>query len=155
LRAAASRILMSIPCGGTPCVAGHFFVWTFGTGIAAVQLVWQPSIRKSVVLDILSVVLLMTFMNPLLVAPYSSATAQLPSSETLCRQHKIRCNRETPCSNCIRSRHSAIGYATLPVLPHRSRERNRDEASSTTTSIAASILGMYSMKNQVTLLKNS
>ncbi|KAK7192227.1 C6 transcription factor [Paraphaeosphaeria sporulosa] len=73
---------------------------------------------------------------------------------TLCRQRKIRCNRETPCSNCIRSRNSTCEYETLPVLPHRSRESDRDEASITTISTTAPLQDMDSMRNRVTLLEN-
>ncbi|KAL5374133.1 hypothetical protein PMIN02_012319 [Paraphaeosphaeria minitans] len=73
---------------------------------------------------------------------------------TLCRQRKIRCNRETPCSNCIRSRNITCEYETLPVLPHRSRESDRDEVSSTTTSTTAPVQDMESMRNRVTLLEN-
>ncbi len=32
------------------------------------------------------------------------------SSCTLCRRRKIRCNRETPCSNCLRSREATCFY---------------------------------------------
>ncbi|KAF2439046.1 hypothetical protein P171DRAFT_370465 [Karstenula rhodostoma CBS 690.94] len=72
---------------------------------------------------------------------------------TLCRRRKIRCNRETPCSNCTRSRSSVCEYETLPVSPHRSRESERDEASSTTTSTTVPVLEMESMRNRVTLLE--
>lgn len=35
---------------------------------------------------------------------------------TLCRRRKIRCNRETPCSNCLRSRSDVCTYE-LPKQP--------------------------------------
>lgn len=40
---------------------------------------------------------------------------------TLCRKRKIRCNRESPCSNCIRSKtpHTACVYDNLRGLPPR------------------------------------
>ncbi|KAI2611671.1 putative C6 transcription factor [Hypoxylon fragiforme] len=42
-----------------------------------------------------------------------------PVSCSLCRKRKIRCNRESPCSNCLRSRHhnGDCVYEELP--PHR------------------------------------
>ncbi|OIW27604.1 hypothetical protein CONLIGDRAFT_655445 [Coniochaeta ligniaria NRRL 30616] len=66
----------------------------------------------------------------------------------LCRRRKIRCNRETPCSNCLRSRSEACVYVNessshvhLPSSPRRltldsARESNlagADTASSTTS----------------------
>ncbi|KAJ4986273.1 C6 transcription factor [Stagonosporopsis vannaccii] len=33
---------------------------------------------------------------------------------TLCRRRKVRCNRETPCSNCVRSRNALCVYETNP-----------------------------------------
>ncbi|KAF2829553.1 hypothetical protein CC86DRAFT_346377, partial [Ophiobolus disseminans] len=34
----------------------------------------------------------------------------------LCRKRKIRCNRETPCSNCVRSKNAACVYeADVPT----------------------------------------
>ncbi|KAK3312850.1 hypothetical protein B0H66DRAFT_524324 [Apodospora peruviana] len=36
---------------------------------------------------------------------------------TLCRRRKIRCNRESPCSNCIRSRIETCVYDNPAILP--------------------------------------
>jgi len=36
----------------------------------------------------------------------------------LCRKRKIRCNKETPCSNCVRSRNAICIYENHP--PHQS-----------------------------------
>lgn len=36
----------------------------------------------------------------------------MDSSCALCRRKKIRCNRETPCSNCIRSKRESCTYET-------------------------------------------
>ena len=36
------------------------------------------------------------------------------SSCSLCRRRKIRCNRETPCSNCLRSRNADCVYEIRP-----------------------------------------
>ena len=36
------------------------------------------------------------------------------SSCSLCRRRKIRCNRETPCSNCVRSRNETCVYEKHP-----------------------------------------
>lgn len=36
------------------------------------------------------------------------------SSCSLCRRRKVRCNRETPCSNCVRCRNEACVYETHP-----------------------------------------
>lgn len=40
---------------------------------------------------------------------------------TLCRRRKIRCNRERPCSNCLRSRSGACVYENpnIPPFPQR------------------------------------
>ncbi|GIK02218.1 hypothetical protein Aspvir_006267 [Aspergillus viridinutans] len=37
---------------------------------------------------------------------------------TLCRRRKIRCNRERPCSNCLRSRSGACVYENQGPRPH-------------------------------------
>jgi hypothetical protein len=37
---------------------------------------------------------------------------------TLCRRRKIRCNRERPCSNCLRSRSGACIYENQGPPPH-------------------------------------
>lgn len=76
------------------------------------------------------------------------------SSCTLCRQRKIRCNRETPCSNCIRSRNNACEYETPPVLPRRSRESDRDEASSTTSSATVPDPDLHAMRSRIMNLEN-
>ncbi|PMD42934.1 putative C6 transcription factor [Hyaloscypha variabilis F] len=37
-----------------------------------------------------------------------------PISCTLCRSRKIRCDKETPCSNCVKSRHGTCVYEKQP-----------------------------------------
>jgi hypothetical protein len=51
---------------------------------------------------------------------FSVLTQQSGRSCSLCRRRKIRCNRERPCSNCLRSRSEACVYENpnLPILPH-------------------------------------
>lgn len=41
------------------------------------------------------------------------------SSCSLCRRRKIRCNRETPCSNCLRSKHNTCVYEKQSFRPPR------------------------------------
>jgi Fungal Zn(2)-Cys(6) binuclear cluster domain len=51
--------------------------------------------------------------------------AKLPRSCTLCRKRKLRCNRETPCGNCLRSRNGTCVYESQPlVAPRKDFERN-------------------------------
>ncbi|KAI1766820.1 putative C6 transcription factor [Hypoxylon sp. FL1150] len=46
-----------------------------------------------------------------------------PVSCVLCRQRKIRCNRESPCNNCLRSRTVNCIYENpVSQLPHRTAE---------------------------------
>ncbi|ERT03438.1 uncharacterized protein SPSK_08313 [Sporothrix schenckii 1099-18] len=61
---------------------------------------------------------------------------------TLCRRRKIRCNREQPCSNCLRSRKNvACVYEELPPLPGAATPTALLTARSTASSItAASII---------------
>jgi Fungal Zn(2)-Cys(6) binuclear cluster domain len=40
------------------------------------------------------------------------------SSCSLCRRRKIRCNRETPCSNCVRSKNQTCVYDITPPRQH-------------------------------------
>lgn len=69
----------------------------------------------------------------------SSAFARLnlstyASSCNLCRRRKLRCNREQPCSNCLRSRNGTCVYDThtsapplrRPVVQHASAPTNTD-----------------------------
>lgn len=45
------------------------------------------------------------------------------SSCVLCRQRKIRCNRESPCNNCLRSRSGTCVYENIiSQLPQRTAE---------------------------------
>lgn len=53
-----------------------------------------------------------SLLSPTLTYP----TLTSSSSCTLCRKRKIRCNRETPCGNCIRSKIGSCVYET-DVLP--------------------------------------
>ncbi|KAF1971098.1 hypothetical protein BU23DRAFT_537332 [Bimuria novae-zelandiae CBS 107.79] len=73
---------------------------------------------------------------------------------TLCRKRKIKCNLETPCSNCVRSRNHACEYEYPPVLPHRPQRSDYDETSSSTTSAAALNPDMESMRTRITYLEN-
>lgn len=41
------------------------------------------------------------------------------SSCSLCRRRKIRCNRQSPCSNCIRSKNTECVYESLSPPPAR------------------------------------
>lgn len=45
------------------------------------------------------------------------------SSCTLCRRRKVRCNRETPCSNCMRSKTGSCVYETQSSLDQRLDKR--------------------------------
>ncbi|CZR50256.1 uncharacterized protein PAC_00128 [Phialocephala subalpina] len=47
---------------------------------------------------------------------------------TLCRKRKIRCNREIPCNNCIRSRNGTCVYEHHPPLPQRQRPGHAQNA---------------------------
>lgn len=49
------------------------------------------------------------------------------SSCTLCRRRKIRCNRETPCSNCVRSRNGACVYENHPPPAPQPRHGSAEE----------------------------
>ena len=46
------------------------------------------------------------------------------SSCTLCRRRKLRCNRETPCSNCLRSRNGICIYDNSPSPRQEKRPGN-------------------------------
>ena len=58
------------------------------------------------------------------------------SSCNLCRQRKIRCNREVPCSNCIRSRNPQCEFENLPIPPPRPQRSESQETPSITTTAA-------------------
>jgi hypothetical protein len=44
---------------------------------------------------------------------------------SLCRRRKLRCNRETPCSNCVRSKNATCVYENQPSEPPRPRLAHR------------------------------
>ncbi|KAL1868871.1 hypothetical protein VTK73DRAFT_3451 [Phialemonium thermophilum] len=59
---------------------------------------------------------------------------------TLCRRRKIRCNRESPCSNCIRSKNTACVYenAGPPLVASRYPQSHLEVAPSTASATSAS-----------------
>ncbi|KAI1780687.1 putative C6 transcription factor [Hypoxylon cercidicola] len=55
-----------------------------------------------------------------------------PVSCVLCRQRKIRCNRESPCNNCLRSRNGNCVYENpISQLPQRTAELSLGPPNST------------------------
>ncbi|KAK0621637.1 hypothetical protein B0T17DRAFT_591484 [Bombardia bombarda] len=58
---------------------------------------------------------------------------------SLCRRRKLRCNRETPCSNCVRSRTEACVYENSihPPASRSPRQLALSTDGSTTTSISS------------------
>ncbi|KAI0130656.1 putative C6 transcription factor [Daldinia grandis] len=92
-----------------------------------------------------------------------------PISCVLCRRRKIRCNRESPCSNCVRSKnanciyenifsqsqqdtelHSSIPPIAAVAAPSLTSRSSPRTASTTTTSAAAS----YQSSQDIEFLKN-
>jgi hypothetical protein len=71
------------------------------------------------------------------------------SSCTLCRKRKIRCNRETPCSNCVRSRDAACIYEAEAVqsenpgriAPLRPRPNNSNDANTMARPVLSGVAG--------------
>ncbi|OAQ81293.1 C6 transcription factor [Purpureocillium lilacinum] len=66
---------------------------------------------------------------------------------TLCRQRKIRCNKETPCSNCVRSKTGSCVYNNPETpLPRRShvtpRPAPRNHVASSSPSAGSSSIGI-------------
>jgi len=61
-----------------------------------------------------------------------------PRSCTLCRRRKIRCNREMPCSNCIRSKNVACVYENEPAVQISSVGHDGASSSSPASTAAAS-----------------
>ena len=60
-----------------------------------------------------------TVYAPLQNPPAESPTNRENSSCALCKRRKIRCNRETPCSNCVRSRNGTCVYENHVLPPSR------------------------------------
>ncbi|KAH8650997.1 hypothetical protein BX600DRAFT_387382 [Xylariales sp. PMI_506] len=60
---------------------------------------------------------------------------------TLCRRRKIKCNKETRCSNCVRSKNKVCVYNNLPDAPHRPRPRPSPQEYVSDTSAAPSVSG--------------
>jgi hypothetical protein len=60
------------------------------------------------------------------------------SSCILCRRRKIRCNKESPCSNCTRSKNATCVYRDPPrPLPHTRRQGTLHETGQTSPSAPA------------------
>lgn len=68
---------------------------------------------------------------------------------TLCRRRKIRCNRETPCSNCVRSKNEACVYESH-VVPHvQLPGSSQGGASSISTASTPPATDVESLKNRI------
>ncbi|KAF8849586.1 hypothetical protein BDZ45DRAFT_708746 [Acephala macrosclerotiorum] len=68
---------------------------------------------------------------------------------TLCRKRKIRCNRETPCSNCMRA--SSTSKESTATNDHTSTEPHSSDASTPTTQSSASYV--ESIKSRIIQLE--
>ncbi|KAI1084576.1 hypothetical protein F5B20DRAFT_591586 [Whalleya microplaca] len=56
-----------------------------------------------------------------------------------CRKRKIRCNRELPCSNCIRSRHQTCVYDDSSAQPPRQHQRQDQSSRASSTSARSTV----------------
>ncbi|KAF3071175.1 hypothetical protein GL218_00223 [Daldinia childiae] len=92
-----------------------------------------------------------------------------PISCVLCRRRKIRCNRESPCSNCVRSKNASCIYENHFLQPQQATElhssispiaevavpsltsKSSPRAASTTT---ASTAATYQSSQDIEFLKN-
>ncbi|KAF2681793.1 hypothetical protein K458DRAFT_391743 [Lentithecium fluviatile CBS 122367] len=74
---------------------------------------------------------------------------------TLCRRRKIRCNREVPCSNCIRSKAEACVYENEPTAQsqHRGSIVDHDAASSTSAVSTTPASEVDSLRSQIQQLE--
>ncbi|KAL7910360.1 hypothetical protein GGI35DRAFT_448582 [Trichoderma velutinum] len=86
-----------------------------------------------------------------------------PTSCTLCRKRKIRCNREIPCNNCLRARNAVCVYDDRPriVQPQRLGQssevvaaslisRSLDSTSADGTSSASGVSAVSSLPSKAT-----